>query len=79
MELLRSAAHQGSAVLAVLHDLSLAARFADHVLLMQGGRIVTQGEVKDALTEERIASVFGISAQMTDVDGTRIPIARRPL
>jgi iron complex transport system ATP-binding protein len=79
MNVLRDAAHKGSAVLAVLHDLSLAARFADHVLLMQDGRIVTQGEAKDVLTAERIAQVFGVAAQMIDVDGTQIPLAQRPL
>jgi ABC-type cobalamin transport system ATPase subunit len=49
------------------------------VLLMQDGRIVTQGEAKDVLTAERIAQVFGVSAQMIDVDGTQIPLAQRPL
>lgn len=79
MEILRDAARSGCAVLAVLQDLSLAARFANHVLLMQDGRIVMQGEVKDVLTEQRIADVFGISAQMLDIDGTKVPIARSPL
>jgi iron complex transport system ATP-binding protein len=79
MNVLREAAHNGTAVLAVLHDLSLAARFADNVLLMQDGRIVTQGEPKDVLTTERIAQVFGVSAQMLNVDGAQVPVAHRPL
>ncbi len=79
MEVLRRAARDGAAILAVLHDLSLAARFADDVLLMQDGRIVTQGEVKDVLTERRIAEVFGVSTQMIDLDGATVPIVRQPL
>ncbi len=79
MEVLRDAARSGCAVLAVLHDLSLAARFANHVLLMQEGRVVTQGEVKEVLTEQRIADVFGISTHMLDLDGTRVPIPQWPL
>jgi iron complex transport system ATP-binding protein len=79
MNVLREAARSGTAVLAVLHDLSLAARFADHVLLMQDGRIVTQGEAKDVLTSDRIAQVFGVSAQMMSLDGAQVPVAHRPL
>jgi iron complex transport system ATP-binding protein len=79
MQLLRDAARRGGAVLAVLHDLALAARFADQILLMKDGRIVTQGEVKDALTPDRIASVFGVDVAMTDLDGATIPVVRRPL
>ena len=43
MELLRKAAHAGGAVLAVVHDLALAARFADRVMVMAQGRIVARG------------------------------------
>jgi iron complex transport system ATP-binding protein len=79
MNVLREAARKGAAVLAVLHDLALAARFADDVLLMQGGRLVTQGEPRRVLTPERIAQVFGVSAQMMEIDGARVPIAYAPL
>ena len=40
MELLREAARSGNAILAIMHDLTLAARFADRVLVMDEGRIV---------------------------------------
>jgi iron complex transport system ATP-binding protein len=79
MNVLRDAARKGAAVLAVLHDLSLAARFADDVLLMQGGRLVTQGPPASVLTPDRIAAVFGVSTQMTEIDGARVPIAHTPL
>jgi iron complex transport system ATP-binding protein len=79
MTVLRDAARKGAAVLAVLHDLSLAARFADHVLLMADGRIVTQGEAANTLTQERIEQVFGVTAQMADIGGTRVPVPYRPL
>jgi len=79
LDVLQKTARKGAAVLAVLHDLSLAARYADHALLMQNGRIVTQGEVKDVLTEERIAQVFGVEAHMTTIGGVQVPVAQRPL
>ena len=79
MALLRAAARAGGAVLAVVHDLSLAARFADRVIVMAGGRIVTQASAKEALSAERIASVFAVEAAMIEFGDAVIPIARRPL
>ncbi len=58
MELLARAAHDGGAVLAIVHDLALAARFADRVLMMERGRLVADGAAREVLTPERIADVF---------------------
>ncbi len=60
MDLLRTVAHQGAAVLAIIHDLSLAMRFADRVVLMQNGRIVANDKPQVVLTAERIADTFGV-------------------
>jgi iron complex transport system ATP-binding protein len=79
MELLRKAARNGGAVLAVVHDLSLAARFADRVLVMEKGCIIAQGKPAETLDPARIAEVFGVDAQMLPFDGASIPMARRPL
>jgi len=79
MELLRRAARNGGGVLAVVHDLTLAARFADRVLVMESGRIVAQGTPAQALDPKRIADVFGVDAQMLPFDGASIPMARKPL
>jgi len=79
MELLARAAHDGGAVLAILHDLTLAARFADRVLVMDRGRLVAEGPPRAVLTPERIASVFGVEAVITESEVGPIPILRRPL
>jgi iron complex transport system ATP-binding protein len=79
MELLRAAAHAGSAVLAVVHDLSLAARFADRVAVMEKKHIVADAKPAEALSVERIASVFGVEAAMVDLGDGKIPVPRRPL
>jgi iron complex transport system ATP-binding protein len=79
MELLRSAARGGNAILAIMHDLTLAARFADRVLVMDRGRIVAQGAPDEALSAERLASVFGIEATTVMVDNKHVPIAGRAL
>jgi iron complex transport system ATP-binding protein len=46
----------------VTHDLGLAARFADQVLVLSGGRLASQGEPAAALSEAVMADVFRISA-----------------
>jgi iron complex transport system ATP-binding protein len=79
MEQLRGAARAGNAVLAVTHDLGLAARFADRVLVMAQGRIIADAPPAQALAPARLASVFGIEAVLVDVGDTAVPIAQRPL
>jgi len=79
MELLRSAARGGNAILAILHDLTLAARFADRVLVMDRGRIVADGTPDEALSAQRLASVFGIEATSVLIGGKPVPIAGRAL
>jgi iron complex transport system ATP-binding protein len=79
MELLREAARRGNAILVIMHDLTLAARFADRVLVMNEGRIVAGGAPAEALAPELLASVFGIEAATVEVGGKHVPIAGRAL
>ena len=79
MSLLRDAARRGVAVLAVAHDLALAARFADRVLVMERGRLVADAPPGEALSVERIAAVFGVDAVMVDAGDVMVPLARRAL
>jgi iron complex transport system ATP-binding protein len=62
MQNLRATADKGVLVIVVTHDLGLAARFADHVLVLQEGCLVSQGAPADALSEQVMADVFRISA-----------------
>jgi iron complex transport system ATP-binding protein len=59
---LRNAADGGMLVIVVTHDLGLAARFADTVLVLSEGRLVTQGAPAEALSEKVMSDVFRISA-----------------
>ncbi|MEM8910054.1 MAG: ATP-binding cassette domain-containing protein, partial [Bacteroidota bacterium] len=49
-------------VFAVLHDLNLAAQFADEILLLQAGRLVKKGSPKEVLTIDTLKQVMGIEA-----------------
>ncbi len=60
MEILRDRAHAGAAVLAVIHDLTLATRFMDRLVLMDQGGIAAEGGPADVLTPENLASIYRI-------------------
>ena len=62
MEILRDLACTGALVVAVLHDLALAARFCDRVLVLDRGRLVADGAPDTVLTESLLASVYGVRA-----------------
>jgi iron complex transport system ATP-binding protein len=79
MALLREAARAGGAVLAIMHDLTLAARFADRVAVMDRGVIVADASPADAMSPERLATVFGIESATVEIDNKRVPIAGRAL
>ncbi|PKW13872.1 ABC transporter ATP-binding protein [Saccharopolyspora spinosa] len=54
----------GRTVVMVLHDLNLAARYADRLVAMKGGAIVAEGEPGEVLTEELLAEVFELNARV---------------
>ena len=61
MKSLRAAADQGVLVIVVTHDLGLAARFADTVLVLREGRLVSQGTPAEALSDDIMGDVFRVS------------------
>jgi len=61
---------QGRTVVAVLHDLNLAVRYATQLVLMKDGAVVAQGRPEEVLDADLIARVFGIRAHVvTDPEG----------
>jgi iron complex transport system ATP-binding protein len=63
MELLREEAARGTAVAVTLHDLPLASRFCDELVVLSHGRIASHGA---ALSDETLADVFGVSVKRTE-------------
>jgi len=59
MALLRSVARGGAGVVAVLHDLTLAARFCDRLIVLAGGRVVADGP-PSALTDAVLSAAYGV-------------------
>jgi iron complex transport system ATP-binding protein len=60
---------RGLAVVAVLHDLNLAAAFASRVVVLADGAVVRDGEPRDVITPELVASVFGPGLRVITHDG----------
>lgn len=65
---------QGYTLVAVLHDLNQAARYASHLICMADGAIVASGTPHDVVTAERIQQVFGIACQVVDDPQTGTPM-----
>jgi iron complex transport system ATP-binding protein len=63
MERVRALVEKGRTVLAVFHDLELAARYAERLLVLQAGRLVSRGRPASVLTPDCIAEVFGMEAR----------------
>ena len=64
MKQIRSFTDMDVVTVGVVHDLNLAARFADQILMLNGGRIVATGTPAEVLTAERIGEVFGVEPTM---------------
>lgn len=60
MDLLREAARAGDLVIVVLHDLTLASRFCDRLVLLAAGRPLAEGAPGEVLTEARLAAAYGV-------------------
>ncbi|WP_323845492.1 ABC transporter ATP-binding protein [Microbulbifer magnicolonia] len=63
MQNFRSQADAGKTVVLALHDLSLAARYCDRILLLQDGRLRAQGTPEDVFTPPLIGDVYGVSCE----------------
>jgi len=63
---LKSQASAGQAVLVVLHDLALAARFCDEIILLHQGKLVIQAPPREALNPQILSSVYRVKATWAD-------------
>jgi iron complex transport system ATP-binding protein len=64
MDLLAREAHDGKLVVAVLHDLTMAARYCDRLLLVNGGELVADGTPEKVLTAQRLRAVYGVTSHV---------------
>ena len=74
MELLALQHERGRTLVAVLHDLNQAARYASHMVAMTQGRIVAQGAPEDVVTEDLVREVFGLRCRVLPDPETGTPM-----
>jgi len=80
MNVVHAAAHAaGRTVVVVLHDLTLAAQYADHLVVMGNGEIAAQGRPVDILTAQLLDQVFGLQATVVEVGGAPVVVPDRRL
>ncbi|MFD7875111.1 ABC transporter ATP-binding protein [Streptomyces sp. NPDC059766] len=65
---------QGRTLVAVLHDLNHAARYATHLIALRGGRVIAQGEPGEVVTAALVEEVFGLRCQVIDDPETGTPL-----
>jgi len=64
-------------VISAMHDLSLAAQYADRLLLLDRGTIVADGAARDVLSEESLAAYYGASVRVIHENGSVFVLPRR--
>lgn len=65
----------GRSVIVVLHDLNMAARYCDHIVALQQGRVVLEGAPADLLTAEALSRIYGVNMELlTRADGTPVAL-----
>ena len=74
LDIVRQLANRGVGVVMVLHDLNLAARCADNLVVFDAGVVAAQGHPQQVLTESLIDKVFGVKATISQHPQTNRPL-----
>ncbi|AQX27678.1 MULTISPECIES: heme ABC transporter ATP-binding protein [unclassified Bartonella] len=73
MNIIKNFARRGGGVLAVLHDLNLAAHYADKIILLKQGKIYCEGDASNVLTTENLREAYHCSLRVSEVPKKNIP------
>ena len=79
MELLRAEAARGTLVIVVLHDLVLASRFCDRLIVLVNGRLVGDGAPMDVLGNAEIRRFYGVTGHYGHHDGEAFVLPWKPV
>ena len=67
-----------SGMIVALHDLNLALRYADHVVLLKDGTIYANGKPEDVLTAEAVRDVYGVESEVVEKETGRFILSYEP-
>jgi iron complex transport system ATP-binding protein len=79
LDVLKERANSGGTIVAVMHDLALAARYADEIVLLESGRLKAAGPPAQVLTAAALAQSFAIAARIDLSDKGLVVVAEAPL
>jgi iron complex transport system ATP-binding protein len=79
LDVLKAHAAAGALVVAIMHNLTLAARFADEIVLLDRGKLQAHAPPVEVFTPAQLAASFGIAAHITREPGGLVVVAERPL
>lgn len=77
LALLRQEAERGAAVVVTLHDLSLAARACDRLVILSDGAVAANGPASESLSPDRLRAVFGLDGRFFDTEDGPVLVTRR--
>ncbi len=79
-DMMRRLSHDwGMAIVCVSHDINLASRFADDLVLMRDGSIAAQGSPADVVNREVLSDVYDVEIDLIDVDSQEVPLVQARL
>lgn len=73
LRIARARAANGTAVIAILHDLNLATMFADRIVMLERGRIVADGIAAETITDDMLEQVFKVTNAVGRVPASGVP------
>ena len=66
LNIIKEAANEGSGIMLVLHDLNLAAKYSDKIVLLSDGKIIKMGSPKDVLKAEILSEIYNIDIKIKE-------------
>ena len=78
LRLIRDMAATQRAIVLVMHDLNLAARYADRLIAMRDGRIVADGTPKSVVTRELVQTLYGVEVDIVQAGSNPAPMVVTP-
>ena len=77
VETAKRRARTGTAVIAVLHDLNLAVRFADRIIVLRKGMVAADGDPTETITDKMISEVFEVETSIGSEGGQPYVLLQR--
>lgn len=69
---------RGMMIIMISHDLNIASRYSDNIIMLHGGTVFAVGRPEDVINSDNLRTVYGVESEMTVVDGRPYVILKDP-